>query len=165
MRKRKPNQENAVHEAEDGGVRADAESEREDRHRGEAGIFAEHARAVAKVLPQIFCEADATGLAAFFFGAFDRAEFEASAAERFFSGDACANQILRVSVEVKLNFRVNLALHVRAMQRGVQPGTKTACERHTSSGFAPRIPAITSAMRFHFSASVCRRRLPAAVRR
>ena len=46
----KPDEENSVDEAEDGGVGADAESQREDSDGREAGILAEQARAVANVL-------------------------------------------------------------------------------------------------------------------
>ncbi len=46
----KPDEENSVDEAEDGGVCADAEGQREDSNGREAGILAEQARAVANVL-------------------------------------------------------------------------------------------------------------------
>ena len=45
-------QEDGVYDAEDGGVRADAESEREDGDRGEAGAFCEEPEGVAKILQQ-----------------------------------------------------------------------------------------------------------------
>ena len=45
-------QEDGVHHAEDGGVRAHAESEREHGDDGEAGRFCEYAEPVADVLPK-----------------------------------------------------------------------------------------------------------------
>ena len=43
--------EEGVHKAEDGGVRPDAERERQHRHGCEAGILGQHPQAVAQILP------------------------------------------------------------------------------------------------------------------
>ena len=46
-------EERGVDDAEDGGVGADAEAERQDRYRGEARVLAQRARRVAHVLRQL----------------------------------------------------------------------------------------------------------------
>ena len=48
-----------VDHAEDGGIGADAQGQRQDSHNREAGVPAQHARAVTQVLPQGFKEAEA----------------------------------------------------------------------------------------------------------
>ena len=53
VRKRERTQENAVDQAEDGGVGADAEAERDDRDGGEAFVLQQHSQAVADVLEEI----------------------------------------------------------------------------------------------------------------
>ena len=45
-------EERRVDQAEDGGVRADAEREREDRRRGEAGVLAEYAHRGDQILAE-----------------------------------------------------------------------------------------------------------------
>src|ERR1043166_4443584 len=50
IRKRKRTEENAVHQAEDGGIRADTERERNDGDGGEAFVLQQHAESVADVV-------------------------------------------------------------------------------------------------------------------
>ena len=45
-------EENAVHQAEDGGVRADAERERNDGDGGETAMLQQHAESVADVVQE-----------------------------------------------------------------------------------------------------------------
>jgi hypothetical protein len=66
-------QRDAVDDAEDGGGGADAERDREDRRGGEAGLLAQHARAVAQVLEQMAGESDAARVAARFLHLFGAA--------------------------------------------------------------------------------------------
>jgi hypothetical protein len=47
-------QEHGINDAENSRVRADAESQREDGHGGEAGILTQHAECVALVLEKSF---------------------------------------------------------------------------------------------------------------
>ena len=52
VRKRKRTKENAVDQAEDGGIRADAETERDDGDGGKAFMLQEHSNAVTNVVKQ-----------------------------------------------------------------------------------------------------------------
>jgi hypothetical protein len=52
VRKRKRTEENAVHQAKDRGVRADAERERNDGDGGEAFVLQQHAESVADVVQE-----------------------------------------------------------------------------------------------------------------
>src|SRR6185437_1592597 len=79
----KGSQKHGIHDAENGGVGADAESEREHGDGGEAGGFAEHAQGVAEVLRQIVNIVCAAHVAAFLFELFDAAEVQKSVAAGF----------------------------------------------------------------------------------
>src|SRR2546427_72241 len=52
--KRQRPEQHSIHHAEDRGIRADAESEREDGDGGEARILAQYAQAVAKIHEEVF---------------------------------------------------------------------------------------------------------------
>src|SRR5205085_10082617 len=52
VRERRRTEENAVHQAEDRGVRADAESERENGNRGKTFVLEEHPEAITKILKE-----------------------------------------------------------------------------------------------------------------
>ncbi|PYU08905.1 MAG: hypothetical protein DMG34_00725 [Acidobacteria bacterium] len=56
---------------------------------------------------------------------------------------------------------VHFAFHARTEQSRPHPGTETAPKRHTFSRVVPKIPAMTSAIRFHLPVSVCNLRFPA----
>src|SRR5262249_29421625 len=131
----------------------------------EHGASAEQSRPTAQIRQQVLCEVYAAGVAALFLGALDAAKLDARSPHRCRARHAAADQVLRIRPNVKAQFRSHLALYPRAPQNGPYPGSKPAPESHTSSGVVPKIPAMTSAMRFHFLASVCSLRLPAAVRR
>src|SRR5438874_515227 len=92
----KRNQENSVHETEDGGVGADAEGESENRDRGKAGRLAEHAESEAKVLEQCFEEGKAAGTAVLLFGLLPAAEAEVRLAASFGGGEAARSEERRV---------------------------------------------------------------------
>src|SRR5882724_10041751 len=155
----------SIYEAEDGSVRADAKGKNQNGGKSEPRGLAQHTNAVAQILNQGFDEAHTERLPAFFLDALDSAKLHPRPPHRFLARYAATHQIFRVRLHVESQLRIHLALHPRAPQRRAQPRTKSAPLCHTSSGFAPRIPAITFAMRFQFSVSVCNLRLPAAVSR
>jgi hypothetical protein len=68
-------EQDGVHDAEDGCVRADAEGKRDNSDRGEAGRSAQHAQAVADILGQCFEEAHAERVAAVLFDLIESTEF------------------------------------------------------------------------------------------
>src|ERR1700719_264225 len=80
---RQRSQHNAFYDAENGGVRTDAESERENRDRSEAGVLAEHAQRVAQVCEKRVEPEAAALLAAVFLHAFHRAKFKRRLPPRF----------------------------------------------------------------------------------
>src|SRR5690349_6303119 len=47
-------QQNGIHYSENGGVRADSQRQRQNRDGAETGAFAQHARAIPNVLPEVF---------------------------------------------------------------------------------------------------------------
>ncbi len=162
---RQPAQQQGVGRAEDGGVGADAERQGEHRDGGEARILAQHARAEAQVSRQGLGESHAERVPAFLLGAIDAAEVQPRLPHRRRPRHAAADQVLGVRLEVEAELRIHVAFPARAPEDGPRPGTQAAPESHTSSGVVRRIPAMTSAMRCHFSASACSRRFPAAVSR
>ena len=64
------------------------------------------------------------------------------------------NQVLRASFDVEAEFGIHLVIGARTQECCAQPGTKAACESHTSSGVVRRMPEITETMRFHSAASL-----------
>jgi hypothetical protein len=54
LRIRKWRKQNSIYQAEDGGIRAHAESQRERRDDGEAGRLSHHAQTVANILQYLF---------------------------------------------------------------------------------------------------------------
>jgi hypothetical protein len=161
----KRTQSERIHNAKNRGVSADAERKSQHDYKSESRILAERSEGVTQILQERVEEIYAACLTAFFFGAVDSTEFQACAAHRFMATYAVADQVLGVAFHVETQFRIHFGLQTGALQRRAHPGTKTAPEHHISSRVAPKIPAMTPAIRFHFSASACNLRLPVAVSR
>ena len=125
-------EDDRVDKGEDGGVGADAEGESEDGDGSEGGILAQGAQGVADVLEQRFEERDAAGVATFFFGGFEAAKFEAGAAEGFVPRDAGGDEVVGVGFEMEAEFGVHVALHLGAVESGVEPGTEAGEVGHYS---------------------------------
>jgi len=68
---RQPAKQNGIDDAEDRGIRADAERERDHCRHREAGSLAQRAHREAKILDEIFETADAASVAAFFLSKFE----------------------------------------------------------------------------------------------
>ena len=94
-------EEDAVDDGEHHGGGAYAEREDKKRDDGEAGLLAEGAKRVARVLRKVFEPAGAAGVAAFFFDLLGAAECEAGAAMGFFGSGAVRDQIGLVLLDVK----------------------------------------------------------------
>src|SRR5579859_1277486 len=131
----------SVHDAEDGGVRADAKSKGEDGHGGKTRAFAKHSCAKAQILVQLVEEGERSSLAAFFFDALDSAKFNSCPAHRLLARHAFVQQVLCTRLDVETKFRVHLALHSRTPESCLQPGTEPAPQSHTSSSLLLQIPA------------------------
>src|SRR6266478_2266829 len=158
-------EQEVVNHAEHDSRRGNAKREREHRGSREPQTLSQRPRTVAQVLCQRFEKSHASRLPAFFFDALNPAKLQPRPPRCFMARHTAAHQILRIRLHVKAQLLIHFALHPRALQSRPQPRTNSAPERHTSSGFVPRIPAITSVIRFHFSASACSLRFPAAVSR
>jgi hypothetical protein len=71
--------------------------------------------------------------AAFFFGAFEAAEFEAGAAEGVFAEDALGDEVVDVGVEVEAEFGVDLRFEDGAVEGGAELGADAAEDGHGAS--------------------------------
>ena len=87
-------EDEAIHEAEDDGVCADGEGEREDGGEEEAGRLGEDAEAVAKVVEEAFDEVAAESLVALFLVFDVAAELNAGAALGLAAGEAGALEVV-----------------------------------------------------------------------
>src|SRR5690348_1410178 len=116
MRIRKRLQKDAVNDAENRGVRADAESERKHSDSREARRFTQHAESEAQILQNCFDEMRSGGFAALFLEFLIAAEFDASAALGFRARDAGAHQILCAIFEMGAQFFIHVRFEVLAME-------------------------------------------------
>ena len=109
-------EQNSVDDAEDGGVRADAESEGENRNRGEAEILAHHAERVTRVGDESFEPEAAALLAAIFLDAFYRAELQRRLASRFIGRHAGSEVRGHLLFEVMAHLLAELPLPIAALE-------------------------------------------------
>ena len=152
-----------VNHGKDRGVGADAERKRQHGYGRESGILPQHAQAEAQVLNEAINGVRASRVAAFLFCALHAAKLDPRAPQCLRARHAAASQVFRECLDVEAQLRVHLAFHPRPPRHRAHPRPDSVQKPHTSSGVLCRIPAMTSAMRFHFSASVCNLRFPAAV--
>ena len=109
-------QQHAVHHAENGGVGADAESQRENCGMPEKpGILQQHANAIADVLQQRLDDPAGAGVAAIFLERLDAAHAEHCLAPGLPRFHSAAQVDLGLAIDVVLQFPVKLALVFRAM--------------------------------------------------
>ena len=101
--KRQRPEQHSIHHAEDRGIRADAESEREDGDGGEARILAQYAQAVTKIHEEVFDGWPAPDGAAVLFRQSDIAKLAARGGGSFFSRHAGGNEFRDLFFEVFLN--------------------------------------------------------------
>src|SRR5215472_4790038 len=126
-------EQNSIHQAEDGGVRADAQSQRERSNKRERPVFAQHAQAETQILHEAVGEVDATRVAAFLLGALDGAKLDARPPQRFLAGHAATHQILGVRLDVEAQLRVQLALHPRTIDDCGRPRPQLIPKAHAPS--------------------------------
>ena len=97
-------QKDAVHQAEDGGVRANTERQREDGDRRKSRIAPQQACAVAQVLNQVFDPGPDPLIAGDAFDQGDVAEFTAGDASGFVRGCAAVDVVSRGHLEMGVEF-------------------------------------------------------------
>jgi|SRR5271169_5356783 len=107
-RKRPP--ELRFEHAENGGVGANAEGEREDDDEREAGILAKDASGIAKIAQKCFDEGQPFSFAPGFFGLFEAAEFDEGMAAGLLGRHARAKVVFDVKLEMAFHFSGELAL-------------------------------------------------------
>ena len=117
-------EDGSVHDAENRGVRSDAESERDDGGEGHGGSAAQRAQAVPGIVKEVEDPTDAPGIAARFADLFRSAEGDAGAPFSFGARDTGGAELLGVPVEVEAEFVLQLGFHgVAAEERA-----ETVCE-------------------------------------
>ncbi len=158
-------QHHCIDHGENRGVRPDAQGQCHQSNRREPGVLPQHSQPETQVLTEAFDQIDAAGISALLLFLLDSTKFQPGLPHCFHARHPAANEVFRIGFDVKPHLSVHFALHARALEKSAAPPDDARPERHTSSGFVFKIPAMTSAMRFHFSASASSLRLPAAVRR
>lgn len=103
-------EQDLVGHRKDGGVRSDAECERQRRHAGEPGIAAQEAYAVTAVAEEVPKPAEGPHVAATLFHLLDAAEGQPRLAPGFLRLHSLGDQILGEPVEVGLQLLVEILL-------------------------------------------------------
>src|SRR5205823_9317873 len=98
------------HQAEDRGVGADAERQREDRGRRESGGAPELPDGVPAIASQLVQETEPERLAAFLLTPLDATELGVSAAARLLGRDPAPDEVVGVGLDVELQLLVHPAL-------------------------------------------------------
>src|SRR2546421_8549747 len=107
-------QKHAIDDAEDRGVRADAQRERHNGHQGKAGIFTQHARGVAQVLEEFIEPKRAPLVASNFANHRDVSEFAACGPGGVRESLTAVNTISRGHSQMALQFFIKLRLNLLA---------------------------------------------------
>src|SRR5580658_5296810 len=94
----------------------------------------------------------------------DSAELNPRLSHRFLLGQAFANQVRGVALNVETHLRFHFTFKPLPLDDPLQPRTESSRKIHICSEVVRRILAINDAMRFHFSVSAWSWRRPAAVR-
>ncbi len=113
-------QQHAVDDAEDGGVGADAEAERQHRQQRVAGMAQQRPRAVLQIRQQRFEPADAARIARFFLVLFHWSETPERLQPRVIRAHAKPDVLLGFHLDVKPHFRVETAVEFTVTDERVQ---------------------------------------------
>ena len=108
-------QQNAMEDAEDGGVHANSQCQREQRNEGERGTPAEPAPGVARILEENQERGTHQSVADFFFDLLDSFELDAGGAARRGQGHAFGDEAIDRHGEARLDLFVQLGFHAAAM--------------------------------------------------
>ena len=116
----------AVDDAKECRVRAEAERDRENDRGGEPRAPAQSARGPAQVLPQCVEQREPARIAGRLLHLLDASEREPSLASRFVFRQSIGDQPVGLDVDVKLNFVRKLALDVTATEERAETETEIA---------------------------------------
>src|SRR5690348_293440 len=114
-------QEYGIHHAEDGSVRPDAKRKSKNCDRRKTRIAAELAEAVADVLGCVFQPAQPVSIAAFLFLLLHAAKGPERRISGFFRRHSCRDVLLRLQLDVELQFLIQIALQPAASNDGCNP--------------------------------------------
>src|SRR5215469_8964180 len=134
----KRSQKHSVDDAEDGGVGADAQRERQNGDGGEARTLAEHAGGIAQVLRGLVQEAPAARLAALLLERLEVTEFDSCAPRGLRAVHAGPDKIIGVERKMVTEFLVHVAFLLIAMDRAAQDGPEFGKGAHSYPGAAFR---------------------------
>ena len=163
VRERQRAQKHRVHQAEDCGVRADAQGKREHGSGRKAWSLSHQARGVAHVLAELVEETNAARLTAVLFRRIEPTEFEPGPPPGFLAAQAGPLQIGGLELQVQIHFVAHLALEPIAASEDPDERSQPRQHGYTSSGVAFSAAPIAVASRFHSAVSSRSRRRPAAV--
>jgi hypothetical protein len=113
--------ENAIDDAEDDRLGANAEGESKDGDERETAVFAKIAEGVAEIAEEDFQVSLPAGVVDLFFDAFDAAEPKPRTTAGFFWTEACGYVVGNLAFEVELELLVELAFGARPMEQTTKP--------------------------------------------
>ena len=119
-----------VGELEDGGVRTNAERQREDRDRAESPRPAQRPYCVAHVLPHAFDAGFPPDIARIVFDRRDAAHLDVRGPRGGIPGHAGAHPVVNRSLEVRAQLVVQLALDPLPAEQGVEATAHARDPRH-----------------------------------
>jgi hypothetical protein len=123
-------QQRADH-AEDRGVGANPQSQRENRHDCKTRTFAKLAKSEAKILAQVIDQAHAANITAIFLDLFDTTKGKSSAAEGLFLRVTGACEFLDFAIEVEAKLFMQLVFRSVAPEKSAQPESEVI--EHTAA--------------------------------
>ena len=123
-------QHHHVDHAENHGVDADAEGQRQDRNRGKSRSFAESAHGVANVLDQRFKPLQAASVAICFGGLGEAAELDERGSAGFFGGHAAREVGLGFHFDVRAELVIEVAVEPVGSGQRADTREKDAMPRH-----------------------------------
>ena len=157
--------QHGVDQAEDRGVGADPEPERQQGHQRERRRPAQQPERVADVAAQLVDQPQADGVAAFLLARANAAELGERAPAGFLFRHAPPPQIRLIELEMGPHLVLHLALEVSPPAADSKPRLDACDETHRSSGTASSANPIASENRRQYAVSSLSRRRPAAVSR
>jgi hypothetical protein len=107
-----------VDHAEDRGVGANPQSQRENRHDRKTRTLAKLTKTEAKILAQVVDQAHAASITAIFLDLFDTAKGKASKAEGLYPRVTGACELLDFAIEVEAELFMQLVFHSAAPEKG-----------------------------------------------
>ena len=157
--------QHGVDQAEDRGVGADPEPERQQGHQRERRRPPQQPECVADVAAQLVDQPQADGVAAFLLARVNAAELGERTPASLLFRDTPPPQIRLIELEVDPHLVLHLTLEVSPAAADSKPRLDARDETHTSSGTASSANPIASESRRQYAVSSLRRRRPAAVSR